>query len=79
MLFSLGPRADVRVAYLAHAAFPSMGRSRPKSGAAPSMATLVAARARYLLSSDGVDWLYMGTLGLLSIEHRILNIEHYVC
>ena len=72
MLFSLGPRADVRVAYLAHAAFPSMGRSRPKSGAAPSMATLVAARARYLLSSDGVGRWCMGAL-------KFLSIEHYAC
>ena len=69
----------MRMTYLAHAAFPSIERSRPKSGAAPSMARLVAARARYLLSRDGVDWLYMGTLGLLSIEHRILNIEHSAC
>ena len=47
-------KQDCGVSYLVYAAFPSTGRSRPKSGAAPSMASLVAAQTRYSLISDGV-------------------------
>ena len=47
-------KQDSGVSYLVYAAFPSTGRSRPKSGATPSMASLVAAQTRYSLISDGV-------------------------
>ena len=45
-------KQDCGVSYLVYAAFPSTGRSRPKSGATPSMASLVAAQTRYSLISD---------------------------
>ena len=40
--------------------FSLHGASRPKSGATPSMASLVAACTRYLLNSDGVSEVCVG-------------------
>ena len=49
------------VSHLVYAAIPSTGRSRPKSDATPSMASLIAAQTRYSLIRMGlarfVNWL----------------------